>query len=189
MYCVKSRHSLEEIIKKSRFIGIIMPCADEREVQAHLRQLAIDYSDASHIAHAYRIKTEQGLIYRFHDAGEPTGTAGKPIFLQLEGKQLINTLIAVIRYYGGVKLGAGGLTGAYGNAAKNIIQTAELEAYIGWVTLPLVLDYKELQALEYLLNKLGGRITQQNFSEQVKLAVQLPADQAEILQQSFPSAY
>jgi uncharacterized YigZ family protein len=186
MYCVKSRQVIEEIIKKSRFIGVIVPCASEIEVLQHLKQLHDERPNASHIAYAYRIKTDQGLIYRFHDAGEPTGTAGKPIFQHIEGKELINLLIAVIRYFGGVKLGTGGLTRAYGNTAKQVIEAAELSAYVELVEIPLTLDYKQMQPLEYLLKKLDGHILKQDFAEQVRLIVQLPAEQVNALLQSFP---
>ena len=109
------------------------------------------------------------MIYRFHDAGEPTGTAGKPIFQHIEGKELINLLIAVIRYFGGVKLGAGGLTRAYGNTAKQVIEAAEIGAYVELVKIPLTLDYKQMQPLEYLLKKLDGHILKQDFAEQVRV--------------------
>lgn len=186
MYCVKSRRVIEEIIKKSRFIGVIVPCASEIEVLQHLKQLHNEHHNASHIAYAYRIKTDHGLIYRFHDAGEPTGTAGKPIFQQLEGKELINLLIAVIRYFGGVKLGAGGLTRAYGNTAKQVIEAAEICTYVELVNIQLTLDYKQMQSLEYLLKKLDGHILKQDFAEQVQLIIQLPAEQIDTLLQSFP---
>ncbi|MEQ1531740.1 MAG: YigZ family protein, partial [Methylococcales bacterium] len=130
MLCVKAKLSTEDNIKKSRFIGVIAPCINEREVLQQLRELHNEHANTNHIAFAYRIKTEQGISYRFHDAGEPTGTAGKPIFQHLEGKQLINVLVAVIRYFGGIKLGAGGLTRAYGNAAKRVLEAAELYPYI-----------------------------------------------------------
>ena len=70
-----------------------------------LKTLQAEHPHANHIAFAYRIKTNEGIIYRFHDAGEPTGTAGKPIFQYIEGKNIINVFIVVIRYFGGVKLG------------------------------------------------------------------------------------
>ena len=79
MNCVKTRCTIEENIKKSRFIGVVAPCSNENEVILNLKQLHLEHPNASHIVYAYRIKTDQGLIYRFHDAGEPTGTAGKPI--------------------------------------------------------------------------------------------------------------
>jgi uncharacterized YigZ family protein len=170
--CVKSRQTIEEVIKKSRFIGVIVPCADENEVLLNLKQLYSEHPGASHIAYAYRIKTGQGLIYRFYDAGEPAGTAGKPIFQHIEGKQSVNLLIAVIRYFGGVKLGAGGLTRAYGNTAKQVIEAAQTSPYIEWAKLALTVDYKQMPLLEYWLKKLDGKIIKQEFTEQVQALLQ-----------------
>ncbi|WP_445367811.1 YigZ family protein [Methylomonas sp. BW4-1] len=165
---------VEEIIKKSRFIGIISPCQTEREALLLLKDLHQRFPDASHIVYAYRIQSPDGLICRFHDAGEPSGTAGKPIFQHLEGKQLINLVVAVIRYFGGVKLGAGGLTRAYGNVAKQVIEAADIVEYIEFAELTLNLDYHRLQALEYQLKKLDGSIIGQDFSDSVRLTVKLP---------------
>jgi uncharacterized YigZ family protein len=186
MFCVKSPFTVEDSIKKSRFIGVIMPCHDENEVVLKLKQLYVEYADATHIAYAYRIKTGTGLTYRFNDAGEPTGTAGKPIYQHLEGKELINSLIAVIRYFGGVKLGAGGLTRAYGNTARQAIDAAELIVYTEWVKVRLTLDYNKMQVLEYILKKLDGQITHKEFSEQVHLVVQVPSGQLATLLDSIP---
>jgi uncharacterized YigZ family protein len=185
MYCIKSPLQFEEIIKKSRFIGVIVPCATENIALQQLKQLYAAHPHATHIAFAYRIKTPQGLVCRFHDDGEPTGTAGKPIFQHLEGKQLINVLVAVIRYFGGVKLGAGGLTRAYGNTARQVIEIAEMIEYVEFATLELTLDYKQIQALEYQLKKLDGQIIKQDFSEQVKLLISLPAVHLKTLQAMF----
>jgi uncharacterized YigZ family protein len=189
MNCVKAKYSSEEIIKKSRFIGVIAPCANEHEVLHELKQLHTIYSDATHIAYAYQLKTDHGLVYRFHDAGEPTGTAGKPIFQHIEGKQLINVLVAIVRYFGGVKLGAGGLTRAYGQTARQVIEAAAIYPYIELLTVNLTLDYKQIQPLEYLLKKLDGRIVTQDFAEQVRVVVSIPAEQLEVLLQSFPDNY
>lgn len=186
MHCVKSKLTIEDTIKKSRFIGVIVPCASENEALLNLKQLQAEHPNANHIAFAYRIKTGHGLVCRFYDAGEPAGTAGKPIFQHLEGKQLINLLIAVIRYFGGVKLGAGGLTRAYGNSAKSAIEAAEIYPYVELTTLRLTLAYNQMQPLGYQLKKLDGRIVEQDFAEQVSLLIQLPADNVDTLLQSFP---
>ena len=186
MYCVKSRQAIEDSIKKSRFIGVIVPCTSEIKLPQLLKQFHDEHPNASHIAYAYRIKTHHGLTYRFHDSGEPTGTAGKPIFQHIEGKELINLLIAVIRYFGGVKLGTGGLTRAYGNTAKQVIEAAEIDTYVEMVNIPLTLDYKQMQPLKYLLKKLDGHILKQDFAEQVRLVIQLPAEQVDTLLESFP---
>jgi uncharacterized YigZ family protein len=185
MYCIKSPAQIEELIKKSRFIGVIVPCTTENAALQQLKQLYAAHSHVNHIAFAYRIKTPEGLVCRFYDAGEPTGTAGKPIFQHLEGKQLINVLVAVIRYFGGVKLGAGGLTRAYGNTARQVIELAEMIEYIEFATLELNLDYKQIAMLEYQLKKLNGQILKQEFSEQVQMLISLPALHLKTLQTMF----
>lgn len=164
----------EESIKKSRFVGWIAPCQDEQEALRFLASLHQQYADASHIVYAYRVQSPDGLICRFNDAGEPSGTAGKPIFQHLEGKQLINLVVAVVRYFGGVKLGAGGLTRAYGNIARQTIEIAELVEYVEQVALKLELDYSQLQSLEYHLKKFHGEIISQDFAERVVNRIKLP---------------
>ena len=164
----------EQLIKKSRFIGLLYPCNSETQALALLKQLHSQHSNATHIVYAYRIQSTEGLICRFHDAGEPGGTAGKPMFAHLEGRQLQNALAVAIRYFGGVKLGAGGLTRAYGNLAKELLTAAEISAYIDYCELQIILDYPRLQALEYQLNKLDGSILEQIFTEKVQLRIKIP---------------
>ena len=174
MWCPKTAQTHEENIKKSRFIGVLLPSSSNDEIIEALQTLHQEHPSADHIAFAYRIKTGNGLVTRFHDAGEPGGTAGKPILQHIEGKQLVNTLLAVIRYFGGIKLGAGGLTRAYGNCAKQVIELAELIPYIDYVSYELQLNYKQMQSFEYLLKKLDGEIMNQQFEEKVRLLVKLP---------------
>jgi len=171
----------EETIKKSRFIGMISPCQSERDALMLLKKLYEQHPNASHIVYAYRIQQPDGLVCRFSDAGEPSGTAGKPVFQHLEGKQLINLIVVVIRYFGGVKLGAGGLTRAYGNVAKQAIELADIRDYIAMAKLTLTLDYSQLQMLDYQLKKLDGEILHQDFAEQVRNTIQIPQKNVEIL--------
>lgn len=187
MQTVSTSHIFEEIIKKSRFIGAIFSCENEQTVLRELKKLHEAHPHASHIVFAYRIKTENGMVYRFHDAGEPTGTAGKPIFQHLEGKDIVNALIVVVRYFGGVKLGAGGLTRAYGNTARQVIETAHLQPYIEMQTLNFTLDYEQFQPFEYALKKVSGEIIDQDFAAQIRVTVKLPAENAKKLQTQFSS--
>ena len=120
----------EQTINKSRFIAIAEYCADERAVATSLRRLAAAHQSAHHLAYAYRLKTEQGIVQRFSDAGEPSGTAGKPILQFIEGRDLINVCVGVIRYYGGINLGTGGLARAYGGTGKMAIEAAIIEPYV-----------------------------------------------------------
>ena len=185
MQFIKNDFTVEDTIKKSRFIGILSPCNTELDVARILKNLQLKYPDASHIAYAYRIKTDNGFISRFYDAGEPSGTAGKPIFHHLEGKELINVLLAVVRYFGGIKLGAGGLTRAYGNTAKKVIDSSELLPYVERVIRRLTLDYNQMQPFEYVLKKLDGNILSQDFSVQIQVLLELPKSNLNALSEAY----
>ncbi|WP_221894245.1 IMPACT family protein [Bathymodiolus japonicus methanotrophic gill symbiont] len=186
MQCVKSPIQIEETIKKSSFIGLIYPCSSEAEATTYLNVLRTHHASANHIAFAYRIKTDKGTVCRFNDAGEPSGTAGKPIFKYIEGHELINVLCVVVRYFGGIKLGAGGLTRAYGNTAKQAIEAADINEFIELTTLLFVLDYHQLQGFEYTLNKFSGKIINKDFTGQVKFLVQLPESQCDDFLKLYP---
>jgi uncharacterized YigZ family protein len=175
-------------IKKSHFIGAIYPCETEREALQCLRQLASEHPNANHLAFAWRIRLEDGFINeRCHDAGEPSGTAGRPILSPLEGHSLINTVVGVVRYFGGVKLGTGGLARAYGTAAKLAIEGAELLPWVEHTTFELLLDYSQLQLLEYHLHKVGGKIIEQVFTDRVQVKITLPLSAKEQIVQLFPN--
>ncbi len=187
MFYITQSCIFEEVIKKSRFIGFVIPCENEQDVFRELKTLQIQHPHANHIAYAYRFKTDNGIVYRFHDAAEPTGTAGKPIFQHLEGKNIVNVLAVVVRYFGGVKLGAGGLTRAYGNTAKQAIDSASLEPYIEMAVLHFTLDYDQFQSFEYTLKKATGKIIEQTFAGQIQLIVKLPAEKVAELSNQFSS--
>jgi len=175
--CVSSPIVIEYVIKKSRFIGFIYPCLTEAEAIAYLDTLRSEHVGANHIVFAYRIKTAKGVMCRFYDAGEPSGTAGKPVFQYIEGHDLINVLVVVVRYFGGIKLGAGGLARAYGHTSKLAIKTANIIDYVEWVNCSFIIDYNQLQQFEYSLVRFSGQIIDKEFAGQVKLLVQLPEAQ------------
>ncbi|WP_305908781.1 YigZ family protein [Methylomarinum sp. Ch1-1] len=181
MKTVSETAIIEETIKKSRFIAAMNPCQSEAQAHAILRELHQQHPNANHIVFAYRINSDKGLLCRFHDAGEPSGTAGKPIFHHLEGKQLINVMIVVVRYFGGIKLGAGGLARAYGNSARQAIEAAELKDYVKMAEVTLALEYSQMKHLEYQLKKLDGKIIAQDYSDKIRVKLSLPAENVQIL--------
>ena len=188
MYCIDTEQLVEQIIKKSRFIGIITPCDTENKVSQILFRLQTEYAHASHIAFAFRILTPSGTIMRFHDAGEPSGTAGKPIYQHLDGQDLINTLIVVIRYFGGIKLGAGGLTRAYGNTAKHVVNASLIQPYTAYCSIILQLEYPKFQLLDYQLKKWQGFVEDKVFSDHVDLTLKLPVDALDEFVAEYPQA-
>lgn len=189
IFTIAHASQIEFEVKKSRFIGAIFPCTSEQEALQHLRGLATQHPHANHLAFAWRIRQPDGFINeRCHDAGEPSGTAGRPILAPLEGESLINTVVGVIRYFGGVKLGTGGLTRAYGTAAKQAIAAAKQIPWVEMTQLKLEIDYAQLQTLEYQLNKCHGHIVDQQFTDTVTVLINLPAAEKEAIKQQF-SAY
>lgn len=183
---VLTSHSVEFEVKKSRFIGVILPVETEQQAVHQLQQLAQRHSSANHLAFAWRIRQPDGqLNERLFDAGEPSGTAGRPILAPLQGENLIYTVIAVIRYFGGIKLGTGGLTKAYGQAAKQVITTAKITPWVEMATLDLTIDYPQLQQLEYQLKHADGSIIDQQFSDQVKVKIRLPKYNAAEIKAQF----
>jgi len=185
---ISQSYSVDYEIKKSHFIGAIMPCNSEREALQHLRKLASEHPNANHLAFAWRIRQDDGFINeRCHDAGEPSGTAGRPILAPLEGGAIINAVVGVIRYFGGVKLGTGGLARAYGTAAKLAIEDAKIFPWVEHTSFELTLEYSQLQLLEYHLEKCQGKITDQEFTDRVRVKINMPADEKDKILQLFPN--
>jgi uncharacterized YigZ family protein len=186
LFTVATPTQVEYEIKKSRFIGAIMPCNSEQEALRELGLLARQHPNANHLAFAWRIRQPEGFITeRFHDAGEPSGTAGRPILAPMEGESLINTVVGVVRYFGGIKLGTGGLTRAYATAAKEAMAAAKIIPWVEMAQLTLEIDYAQLQMLEYQLKKVHGQIIDQQFTDKVKVTFTLPATKRQDIEQQF----
>lgn len=135
-------------VKKSRFLAWVEPVTDRASVQARLAELRSQYSDARHVCFAFYVDGDSGMS----DDGEPSGTAGKPIFNVISHKHLVNVLAVVVRYFGGIKLGAGGLVRAYGGAISQALEKAEwvpVEVMHSWVfACPFALESELRRLLE-----------------------------------------
>lgn len=179
----------EQTINKSKFLAWAACCQSENEVGVFLKAIAAQHQSASHLAYAFRIKTPSGIVLRFSDAGEPSGTAGKPILQLLEGHHLINACVGVIRYYGGVNLGKGGLARAYGGTAKLALQASRCKPYVEMQQLSLTVEYKQLDELTKAVTQLGGDVIEKIFDEKVRLTIRLPVAEEEAFKNRFQSEY
>lgn len=180
----------EQTIHKSKFLAWAAGCKTEAEVGSFLRAIAAQHQTAHHLAYAFRIKTADGLgnhiiVPRFSDAGEPSGTAGKPILQMLEGQQLINVCVGVIRYYGGVNLGTGGLARAYGGTAKLALQAATIVDFVEMQEISLTVDYNQLDTLLHAVAQYHGVVLDKTFDQQVRVKINLPALQSQALLSRF----
>lgn len=119
----KSDSFLKE--KGSKFIGIAVPVKSENDVDEAMALIKKEYYDARHHCYAFRLKPDMS-IYRYSDDGEPNNSAGPPIYGQIQSKEITNVLVVVVRYFGGTKLGVGGLISAYKEAAKLALDSASI---------------------------------------------------------------
>ena len=164
---VPCRH-LDEI-KKSRFLALAAPVASAEQALAYLREVSDPV--ATHNCWAYRI----GQDYRFNDDGEPGGTAGRPILQAIEGQGYDQVIVVVTRWYGGIKLGAGGLVRAYGGTAAECLRLAERRPLIAMARLELRCEFAELALLKSRLKEFEAGIEHEAFDAHgVSLELRLP---------------
>lgn len=169
----------EIVINRSRFIGRCFPVRSEAEALAFLADIRKENWDASHHCFAYRIG-ELGAVARYSDDGEPGGTAGKPIMDVLMGRELVDVLIVVTRYFGGVLLGAGGLVRAYSRSAA---EAAELSGPIVMrpgKELTVTLSYARYQVVEPWL-RACAQVISCDFAQDVTMRVMADAAEAEAI--------
>lgn len=142
LYTLDRTEFFEQDVRKSRFRAVACPVESEAEARARL----VEVSDpaANHNCWAFRI----GQTYRFSDDGEPSGTAGKPILSAIDGQALDRTLVVVTRWFGGIKLGAGGLVRAYGGCAAECLRLAERAAIVERIGLRARCDFATLPILQ-----------------------------------------
>ena len=156
----------------SRFIADIVPVETKDQVEETLTAVRKEFYDASHHCFAYRIGPYAELV-RAADDGEPTGTAGKPILLVLTGAQLTNTLIVVTRYFGGTKLGTGGLARAYAEAAQRAVQAATRRTVYLTTSVTLGVPYDDLAHVERLIRAADGRVLGADYQDTILLVAEV----------------
>lgn len=163
----------EYIVEKSKFISILYPCKSKQEAQEILNAAHLKYEDATHICYAYILKEDDQFIYKYDDDGEPSSTAGMPIFNVLQKNHLENILCLVIRYFGGIKLGAGGLVRAYTKSCSDAVNQAQIITYqLGFQYL-LQFSYKDIKLVDYLLNQSNHIILEKKYELQVSYSILL----------------
>jgi uncharacterized YigZ family protein len=161
--------------KKSKFIAYLMPYHLFDEV---MKKVKAEHPKARHYVYAYRYLNEfEQIVENSSDDGEPKGTSGKPSLAVMAGAEIINSAVIIVRYFGGIKLGTGGLVRAYGDSVNEVIKIAEFKEYQKLITKTLVCNYTELSKLEYLLNQENINIKNKEFSTQINLTIELTSEQ------------
>lgn len=170
MLSIRSNVFNEIIIKKSRFITFLYRIDDIIDVNEYLNYLNLKYKDATHICYAYIIDG----VKRFSDNGEPGGTAGMPILGVLESKNLDHILCCVVRYFGGIKLGANGLVRAYSNSCSEAISSSHIVKLIPGEICSISFNYDDTKLIDSILSK--ALIINKEYNDKVSYSFKIDLD-------------
>jgi uncharacterized YigZ family protein len=177
-YPIPAAETRAEIeVKNSRFIATAAPVFTVDEAKAFVRRIKQEFADASHNVPAYQVGFGPSVVAHCNDDGEPSGTAGRPILAVLQGSGVGDLAIVVTRYFGGVKLGTGGLVRAYGDAAKAVLAVLPLAQKIPTHTVMLALPYSHLERVRLLVGAFNGRFLEEEFAADITLTAQFTVAQ------------
>lgn len=176
-------------IKKSEFIAYAYPVMSREQAMFHVEQLCDQYPDARHWCWAYIIGDPNNTTSAgFDDDGEPNGTAGRPILNVLQHKSIGNVIIIVVRYFGGIKLGAGGLTRAYAGSAQAAVDEMSLCPYVPMIQVKIQAEFATEAQCRYVVERLNGTIDDVVYNKQVLLTVTIAKQDSDQLKTALAMA-
>ncbi len=166
--------------KMSRFLAFARPVSSAAEAREWIASVANEYHDARHVCWAYMLGAS-GSEFQWSDNGEPSGTAGKPILGQIRSKELTNVAIAVVRYFGGIKLGTSGLIAAYRQAACQALEAGEIITDWEMGQVSFTFPYLAMNSVMRMVRDSQARITEQQFDNTCSMTLAIRADRADDL--------
>ena len=184
--------SVQEVIfkeKSSKFLGYAFPVTSEEEIKAHLEEVKKAHFSARHWCYAWQLGYGTNQRYRANDDGEPNNTAGIPIYGQIQSFELTNILVIVVRYFGGIKLGVGGLVQAYKTTAQLTLQEAEIEEKLITEELRICFDYPLMNKVMRVVKEQNLNITQQLLTEDCELHLAIRQSDYQRMQELFENIY
>jgi uncharacterized YigZ family protein len=173
-YTTATENQAEFVEKHSRFIGYCKPISCEQEAIDFINEKRKKHYDATHNVYAYSLK--DGFIKRYSDDGEPQGTAGVPVLDVLNKNEVVNTVIVVTRYFGGIMLGAGGLVRAYSHGASIALEASGVLRMEKCFMCSINMSYDRYGKMSGLIHECGGVIDDSLFQENVVLKFHIPVD-------------
>lgn len=167
---VETRAEIE--VKRSHFIAIVAPVFSVEEAKAFISRIKQEFKDATHHVPAYQVGYGKSVIAHSSDDGEPSGTAGRPLLTVLQGSGLGDVAIVVVRYYGGAKLGTGGLVRAYSDAGKAVLAALPRARRATIHTVQFEVTYPLFEQVILLIEKFNGRLQDKSFTATITLTAQ-----------------
>jgi uncharacterized YigZ family protein len=185
-YPIPAQEARTEIkVKNSRFIATAAPVFSVDEAKEFIARIKSEFSDASHNVPAYSVGYGSSVIAHCSDDGEPSGTAGRPILAVLQGSGLGDLAIVVTRYFGGTKLGTGGLVRAYSDAAKAVLEILPRAEKVPTHTVMLAIPYNYLERIRLLVAEYNGRILDEAFAADITVTIQFTVETFPEFQQAL----
>ncbi|MGI9862445.1 YigZ family protein [Moorella naiadis] len=182
-YLTIAREAIAEIkIERSLFIGHAREVDSEGAAREFITQIQAEHRQATHNCFAYRLGAGRQEITYYSDAGEPAGTAGRPILGAITSLCLTNVAVVVTRYFGGKKLGVRGLIEAYGLVARRVLEEAGAVRRVMTREMELTCSYADLDRVLYLINTCGGKVLATDYGAEVRLKAAVPLTAREELQ-------
>lgn len=185
MRILASEEQSELIVNKSKFIGYSVIVNSREDFLGRLREIKTINSSASHAVYGLRIKKNTIEPY-FSDDGEPSGTGGRPLISILESKKIINCGLVVVRYYGGINLGMGGLARAYSQAGLRAILASKLNNFIELFEYIFIIKYNYLDIISKFILDNNGMIIDRKFDQNITLKVKVSDATREMIKNKFP---
>ena len=174
--------------KNSKFFGYAFPVTNEEQVKNHIDELKKEHHSARHWCYAYQIGSEN-VIYRANDDGEPNNSAGMPIYGQIQSFDVTNILIVVVRYFGGVKLGVGGLISAYKTAAQMVLETAQITEKTIDIHYVIKFDYINMNKVMRVIKEKNIDIINQKMEMSCEIEIAIRKNNAQNIYEAFQSIY
>ncbi|GJM42218.1 MAG: YigZ family protein [Ardenticatenaceae bacterium] len=172
-YPIPAAETRAEIgVKNSRFIATAVPAFTVEQARAFIARIKAEFNDATHNVPAFLVGFGNSVTAHCNDDGEPSGTAGRPILAVLQGSGLGDIAVVVTRYYGGTKLGTGGLVRAYGDATKAVLESLPRAEKVPTHTVMVALPYSLLERLRLLVAEWNGRILDEQFAADITMTMQ-----------------
>jgi uncharacterized YigZ family protein len=178
----EATHRIE--VKKSKFISIAVPIRELSEIKPLVNQARKDNPGANHVVHA-AVVGPTGDLFSLSDDGEPKNTSARPALEVLKGSGITNILILIIRYFGGTKLGTGGLVKAYGDSAKEVLKLVETEELVKKSSFVLITSYDRYETDSLVLKKFGCTIDDEEFATDVTITGKLASDRVQKLEEEI----
>lgn len=166
--------------KNSKFFGYAFPVITEEEIKTHLENLRKKHHGAGHFCYAFQIGTDQ-IQYRANDDGEPSNSAGMPIYGQIQSFDLTNVLVVVVRFFGGVKLGVGGLISAYKTSTQLALEASEIIEKTIDIHFTLSFDYKNMNKVMRIIKEKNLEIISQTMNESCAIEIATRKKNAEVI--------